>query len=61
MISKAYLSLYIEGNKLVHHQEVPEYKKEHNLDFEVGDMKLFAVRQGDGENSHWIVMYADEY
>ena len=57
-----YLQVFdIQGNKLVHHQEVPEYRKEHELDFEIRDMKLFAVRQGEGEDSHWVVMYSDEY
>jgi len=57
-----YLQVFdIEGNKLIHHQEVPEYRKEHRLGFYAGNMKLFAVRQENGENCHWVVMYSDEY
>lgn len=57
-----YLQVFdIDGNKLIHHQEVPEYRKEHRLEFQGGNMKIFAVRQGSGENSHWVVMYSDEY
>ena len=57
-----YLQVFdIHGDMLLHHQEVPEYRKEYKLEFEVNDMKLFVVRQGDGEECQWIVMYSDEY
>ena len=57
-----YLQVFdIEDKNLTHSQEVPRYKKEHELGRKYNDCKIFAIRTDEINNSYWTVMYAEEY
>ena len=63
MGSKAdYLQIFrIEGNKLIHSQEVPETNYEYRLNKKYSDCKIFAIRTEDEKSTYWTIMFADEY
>ena len=57
-----YLQVFtIEGDKLTHSQEIPEYSKEYRLHKKYKDDKIFAIRTEDEKSTYWTIMFADEY
>jgi uroporphyrinogen-III decarboxylase len=57
-----YLQVFtIEGYKLTHSQEVPEYSKEYRLHKKYKDEKIFAIRTEEEKRSYWTIMFCSEY
>lgn len=57
-----YLQIFtIEGDKLTHSQEVPEYSKEYRLHKKYKDEKIFAIRTEEEKRSYWTIMFCSEY
>jgi len=57
-----YLQVFtIEGDKLTHSQEIPEYSKEYRLHKKYKDDKIFAIRTEEERGTYWTVMFSYEY
>ena len=57
-----YLQVFtIEGDKLTHSQEVPEYSQEYRLHKKYKDDKIFAIRTDEEKRSYWTIMFCYEY
>jgi len=54
-------SFNIEGNKLTHSQEIPEYSKEYRLSKKYKDEKIFVIRTEEEKHSYWTIMFCYEY
>ena len=57
-----YLQVFtIEGDKLTHSQEVPEYMQEYRLHKKYKNEKIFAIKTEEEKKSYWTVMFSYEY
>jgi hypothetical protein len=57
-----YLQVFtIEGDKLTHSQEIPEYSQEYRLHKKYKDEKIFAIRTEEEKRSYWTIMFCSEY
>ncbi len=61
-VEKDYLQIFdISGDKLIHTQEEPSYKREYRLSKKHKNEKLFCIRTDEENRSYWTLMYASEY
>jgi hypothetical protein len=60
--SADYLQVFqVEGDKLIHSQEVPEIRHEYTLSKKYKDCKIFAIRTEEEKNTYWTILYSYEY